>query len=240
VLAVADRLINNTAPEAAALQPSFLRNVWLSEAATQFVKQAAMAAAADGLPGRIVTSTIRLVKAWVRKGLQQQWGMQGYKRLKSFQIELLVLHAAERLAAKLRSSTAGDSSSGGYVLDLLLVVLEVAEDWAAAAAAASEPRQPVLFTDLAGGKYYSQQQALALQLLGLWTTTSSNSSSSRGLGQPLVVHPVDPTCSVFDQAVAPFELWAEVGRAAQLLRQQLLNCSWGEIRKELSLSAVVA
>ncbi|WIA44124.1 hypothetical protein OEZ86_010466 [Tetradesmus obliquus] len=135
------------------LKPSFLRNVWLSEASTQFVQQAAVAAAAEGLSGRVVTSTIRLVKAWVRKGLQQQQGMGGYKRLRSFQIELLVLHAAERLAAELQ---------GAY-----------------------------------GG-------------------------------------------GVFDQTDAPFELWAEFGRAAQLLQRQLLSCSWGEIMCGSSLSAVVA
>jgi hypothetical protein len=226
--------------------------VWLSKASTQFVKQAATAAANNGLSGRVVTSTVRLVKAWVRKGLQQQRGMAGFKRLKSFQVELLVLHAAERLAAKLRNSAAAapaaataaadgaTSYDGKYVLDLLLLVLDVAQEWAAAAAATSSPRQPVLSIDLAEGMYYSRQQALAVQHLGLWSCSSSSSSSSRGSGQPLVVHPVDPTCSVFAQAVAPFKLWAEFGRSAQLLRRQLLSCSWGNIRKNSTLSVVVA
>jgi hypothetical protein len=256
VLAIANKVADATAIEADALrslQPSFLRNVWLSKASTQFVKQAATAAANNGLSGRVVTSTVRLVKAWVRKGLQQQRGMAGFKRLKSFQVELLVLHAAERLAAKLRNSAAAapaaataaadgaTSYDGKYVLDLLLLVLDVAQEWAAAAAATSSPRQPVLSIDLAEGMYYSRQQALAVQHLGQWScSSSSSSSSSRGSGQPLVVHPVDPTCSVFAQAVAPFELWAEFGRSAQLLRRQLLSCSCGNIRKNSTLSVVVA
>ncbi|WIA23634.1 hypothetical protein OEZ85_000339 [Tetradesmus obliquus] len=225
------------------LKPSLPRNVWLSEAATQFVQQAAVAAAADGLSGRVVTSTIRLVKAWVRKGLQRQPRMQGYKRLRSFQIELLVLHAAERLAGGSSSSTAAAAAAAGsgycgeYVLDLLLEALQVAQDWAAAAAAAGRFCQPVMFVELAGARYYSRQQAEALEQCGI--LRSSSSSSSR-VGQPLVVHPVDPTCSVFDQTDAPFELWGEFGRAARLLQRQLLSCSWGEIMWDSSLSAVVA
>jgi hypothetical protein len=57
------------------VRPAYLRSVWLAEASTEFVKQAAGSAAlqAAGLSGRVVTSTIRLVKAWVRKGLQPQY-----------------------------------------------------------------------------------------------------------------------------------------------------------------------
>lgn len=178
-------------------------------------------------------------------------------------LELLVLHAAERLlqqseaaaaaAAALGSATLG--FGGRYVLDLLLAVLDVAQEWAAIALsladASSAPslarsassacassavppgtRQPVLFTELAGGTYYSRQQALALQQLGFW-----DSSSSRG--QPLVIHPVDPTCSVFNLG-SPFELWAELRQAAELLQQQLLSCSWRDIRQDSTLSAVLA
>jgi hypothetical protein len=225
------------------LQPSFLRNVWLSEAAAQFVMHAADEI---GVSGRVVTSTICLVKAWVHNGLQQQPGMGGYKRLKSFQIELLVLHAAERLAADLRGGNAtanAESSSyaSRFVLDLLLKVLDVSQEWAAAATAAgfanAGVQQPVLFTGLAATWYYSKKQALALQELGFRSSSSNSSSSSSG--QPLVTHPVDPTCSVFDQAVAPFELWREFGEAARLLQQQLLRCSWGEIRRGPSLGAVL-
>uniref|UniRef100_A0A383W270 Uncharacterized protein n=1 Tax=Tetradesmus obliquus TaxID=3088 RepID=A0A383W270_TETOB len=149
------------------LKPSFMRNVWLSEAATQFVKQASVAAAADGLSGRVVTSTIRLVKAW-------GWTQAA---------------AADAKIGRGRFSPA------------------------------------VRFGGLAGERFYSWQQASALQQFGMWDSSNSSSCS----GQPLVVHPVDPTCSVFDQTDAPFELWAEFGRAYELLQQQLMSCSWGEI-----------
>uniref|UniRef100_A0A383WEU8 RING-type domain-containing protein n=1 Tax=Tetradesmus obliquus TaxID=3088 RepID=A0A383WEU8_TETOB len=199
-------------------------------AATQFVQQAAVAAAAEGLSGRVVTSTIRLVKAWVRKGLQQQQGMGGFKRLRSFQIELLVLHAAERLAGG--SSTTAAAAAAAAAATAAAAAAAAAAT--AAAAAAGRLGQPVLFVDLAGGRYYSKQQAEALRVFGI------TSRDARGSGQPLVVHPVDPTCSVFDQTEAPFQLWAEFGRAAQRLQQQLLTCSWGEIARNSSLSAVVA
>ncbi|WIA23632.1 hypothetical protein OEZ85_000337 [Tetradesmus obliquus] len=136
-------------------------------------------------------------------------------------------------AAAAAAAAGGGAAYGGrYVLDLLLEVLQVAKDWTAAAA--GRLGQPVLFLDLAGGRYYSKQQAEALRVFGI------TSRDARGSGQPLVVHPVDPTCSVFDQTEAPFQLWAEFGRAAQRLQQQLLTCSWGEIARNSSLSAVVA
>jgi hypothetical protein len=69
----------------AAVRPSFARNIWLTEAATEFVQQAAVAAAdSKGPSGRVVTSTIRLAKAWVRRGLQMQH--PGFKKLKSFKL----------------------------------------------------------------------------------------------------------------------------------------------------------
>jgi hypothetical protein len=90
------------------VRPAYLRSVWLAEASTEFVKQAAGSAAlqAAGLSGRVVTSTIRLVKAWVRKGLQPQYvsGLTGkpvFRKLKSFELELLVLHAARRFGTSM-------------------------------------------------------------------------------------------------------------------------------------------
>jgi hypothetical protein len=51
----------------AAVVPSFARKIWLTEAATEFTQQAAVAAAQrGGVSGQVVTSTIRLMKAWVR------------------------------------------------------------------------------------------------------------------------------------------------------------------------------
>jgi hypothetical protein len=81
------------------VRPEYLRSVWLAEASTEFVQQAAGPAAqqASGLSGRVVKSTICLVKAWVRKGLQQQFVSDAkpvFKKLKSFMLELLVLDAA--------------------------------------------------------------------------------------------------------------------------------------------------
>uniref|UniRef100_A0A383WFC5 Uncharacterized protein n=1 Tax=Tetradesmus obliquus TaxID=3088 RepID=A0A383WFC5_TETOB len=117
--------------------------------------------------------------------------------------------------------------------------------WQAAAAAAQQQQQQQQ-QDLgiaAGARYYSRQQAEALEQCGMLRSSSSSSSSSNSssrVGQPLVVHPVDPTCSVFDQTDAPFELWGEFGRSARLLQRQLLSCSWGEIMWDSSLSAVVA
>lgn len=48
------------------VQHAYLRSAWLAEASTEFVQEAVVAAAQrGGLSGRVVTSTIRLVMAWV-------------------------------------------------------------------------------------------------------------------------------------------------------------------------------
>lgn len=257
VLALADSTLAGssaaagTPPRGLKVQPSYACSIWVSEASTQFVQQAAVAGAAQKglLSGRVVTSTIRLVKAWLRNGLGR--GQPGYKRLKGFMIELLVLHAAERFVSKQqqqqRSRLAGGSSNlsefgGRYVLDLMLEVLDAAVAWAAEADAhgPSSTEEPVLFTAMAGNKYYSRQQAVALQSLakqGFWP-----SSGTAGLFavRPVVIHPVDPLSTVFGQQPAHrFTLWRQLGEEASLLAWQLRHSTWGEIMLESSLRGVL-
>lgn len=73
------------------------RGLWLQESITEFIRQAAeAAAAAHGWSRTVITSVTRLTKAWVRKGLQKSSGdRKGYEHLKGYQIELLVLKAAQ-------------------------------------------------------------------------------------------------------------------------------------------------
>jgi hypothetical protein len=225
------------------ITPSFARNIWLTEAATEFLKQAAAAGSA-GISGRVVTSTIRVVKAWVRRGLQPQ--QPGFKKLKSFMLELFVLHAAQTFGSRphVRSSSSSQlrqGLQGGYVLDLLLEVLAVMIEWANAAepatagssaAAFPAPQGPVLFNQMVGDKYYSAEQALALRrVIEGWPDEFGLLSV-----QPVVVHPVDPFSSVFAQEEGRrFELWAELRQEAQLLLKQLKQCSWREIMRDSTL-----
>ena len=225
--------------------PSYARNIWLTEAATEFVQQAAVAAADSGhLSGRVVSSTIRLVKAWVRRGLQPQG--PGFKKLKSFMIELIVLHAAQTFGSRQRAAAV--SSYGGfggrYVLDLLLESLGVMVEWAnaadpaAAAGPFAAPEQPILFTELVGGKYYSSEQAKALMTLPLPGATSCYGPGQAEIRKqfsvmPVVVHPVDPASNVFAQEEGRrFVLWGVLRREALLLLQQLKQYSWEEIMQE--------
>jgi hypothetical protein len=224
-------------------EPSFARNVWLTEATTEFTRQAWLATKRGGLTGRVLTSTIRLAKAWVRKGLaaESDAHVAGYKRLKSFMIELLVLHAAERLAARIQQKQqqqqrpVAEQFDGRYVLDLLLEVLKVVVDWADRASGASDSTtEPILFTELAGGRYYSRGQVLSLLRLGqrgIWGQGSGLFSV-----QPVVMHPVDPLCNVFAQEEQyRFRLWGEFAMNAKKLLRQLQECTWQEIMSDSSL-----
>jgi len=242
VLALADTVLNrrtNSLLSRQRVQPAYTRSIWLAEAATEFVQQAGVAAATgrSGLSGRVVTSTIRLVKSWVRTGLQPSH--PGFEKLRSFMIELLVLHAGERFAHRTQQW------GGRYVLDLLLEVLVVAQEWAAAAAqqhqaggmrgsSTATSSSPILFTGLANSKYYSRQQAEALQQLaqrGRWP-------DHEGLfkARPVVIHPIDPLCNVFDQQ-EPFRfmLWEVLGDEAEQLQLQLQHWTWSEIEQHSSL-----
>lgn len=222
----------------AALTESHARSVWLTEATTEFTQQAAVAAAGQGLSGRVVTSTIRLVKAWVKKGLMAQPESAGFSKLKSFMLELLVLHAAERFACNLHPTY-----GGRYVLDLLFEVLHVMIEWADKAEAGNSVRggaaAPVLFTELARGRYYSREQALMLQELSRYSVEPVGRLLFRV--QPVVVHPVDPLCSVFSQdGVARFTAWGQLKHEAKLLLQQLQECSWDEVMGDCTLGTALA
>jgi hypothetical protein len=230
---------------AAGVRPSYARSIWLTEASTEFVQQAAVAAAASkGLSGRVVTSTIRLVKAWVRRGLQRQ--NPGLKQLKSFMIELMVLHAAHTFG--LRKFAIGYEShdlGGRYVLDLLREVLAVMIEWANAGDPAapdfSFPPPPgvTLFTEQAGGKYYSRDQAMRLQKRAALDTSADVRKQFRVA--PEVVHPVDPFSNVFGQQDGGrFELWGVLRREALQLLQNLEKDSWGKIMHGSSLGRALA
>lgn len=193
----------------AAVVPSFARNIWLTEAATEFTQQAAVAAAQrGGMSGRVVTSTIRLMKAWVKKGmLGCEQGEVDMEWLRSFQIELFVLHAAECFARRPHPVY-----GGRYVLDLLIETLHVVVEWADMACAGSGRSDPVLFTELVQGRYYSRQQAMALQQLPLVRADFAE--------QPAVVHPVDPLSNVFRKGRRS-RAWGTLRCEAQLLLTQL-------------------
>jgi hypothetical protein len=242
VLALAD---GTDAVEDSTVEPSFLRNLWLTEATTEFTRQAWLVTSRAGVSGRVLTSTIRLVKAWVRKGLAAESDAHaaGYKRLKSFHIELLVLHAAELFAARVQQEQpwwAAEQYEGRYVLDLLFEVLKVIGDWAdRASGAADSSTEPILFTKLAGGRYYSKGQALSLLSLGqrgIWQKSSEGLFST----QPLVVHPVDPLCHVFAQEDQyRFRLWGEFALAAKELLRRLQECTWQEIMSDSTLGVAL-
>jgi len=243
VLALADSVLNGRASRVWSqqeVQPAYVRSIWLAEAATEFVQQAGVAAGTSrsGLSGRVVTSTIRLVKSWVRTGLQPS--RPGFRKLRSFMIELLVLHAAERFASQ-QAEGFTQQWGGRYVLDLLLEALVVAQEWAADADArgmqgssAATGSTPILFTGLASSKYYSRQQAEALQQLaqrGRWP-------GHEGLfkARPVVIHPVEPLCNVFDQQERfRFKLWEVLGKEARQLQLQLQHGTWGEVEQHSTL-----
>jgi hypothetical protein len=250
VLAVADRQVGATgagsssssnstrsSKKLAYARPSYARNIWLTEAATDFVQQAAVAAArSTNLSARVVTSTISLVKAWVRRGLQSK--EPGFKKLKSFMIELIVLHAAQTIGS--RQQATGVSSrdyEGRYVLELMLESLAVMVEWAELAdsdPALWESQRPILFTGLVGGSFYSTQQALALHTL-LWSSYWSDVQKKFRV-LPAVVHPVDPLSSVFAQGEGRcFELWGVLRQEAQQLLKALQSRSWQDIMQESSL-----
>jgi hypothetical protein len=65
-----------------------------------------------------------------------------------------------------------------------------------------------MFTELVQGRYYSRQQALALQQLPMVQDVFSE--------QPAVVHPVDPLSNVFKKGRRA-RAWDELRFAAQLL-----------------------
>jgi hypothetical protein len=240
VLHLADNNVGTVCPSYHA------RNIWLTEAATEFVQQAAVAAAATGrLSGCVVTSTIRVVKAWVRRGLQPQ--EPGFKKLKSFMIELIVLHAAQTFGSRQQAVGVSSQGYGGrYVLDLLLETLAVMVEWAnaaepaaagAAAAAFPAPQHAIMFTELVGGKYYSSQQAHKLQRLG-WLDYRFKKQFSV---KPAVVHPVDPLSNVLAQEQGRrFELWGMLRREALLLLQQLKQFSWEEVMQDSSLGRALS
>lgn len=178
------------------VQPSYARNIWASEAASEFLQQAAMAAAIKGgIPERVVTGTIALLKAWIRKGLQQNPGkpQQGFNKLKGLMVELIVLHAVVQLAGKRHSQKHG----GRYVLDLFLQALRVAAAWGerADASSAAGEQEPTLFTELAKEKFYSREQAAALQQRARQGDWPHAAEMFRV--QPVVIHPVvDPLNNV--------------------------------------------
>jgi hypothetical protein len=210
----------------AAVVPSFVRNIWLTEAATEFTQQAAVAdAERGGMSGRVVTSTIRLMKAWVRKGVHRCEKDVGMSWLKSFQIELLVLHAAERFARNPHPVY-----GGRYVLDLLLETLHVVKEWADRACGTVSSSDRVLFTELVQGRCYSRQQALALQQLPKVRASFAE--------QPAVVHPVDPLKNVFGEGGRSRE-WGALRREAQLLLEQLQQSSWERIMRNSTLGAAL-
>jgi hypothetical protein len=243
VLAFAD----SWGASSAGVRPSYARSTWLTEASTEFVQQAAGAAAASkGLSGRVVTSTIRLVKAWVRRGLQRQ--NPGFKQLKSFMIELMVLHAAHTCG--LRKFAIGYKShdlGGRYVLDLLREVLAVMIEWANAGDPAGPdfsfppPVRITLFTEQAGGKYYSSDQAKRLQKLADIDPNMSADIRKQFRVAPEVVHPVDPFSNVFGQQDGGrFELWGVLRREALQLLQDLEKDSWGKIMHDSLLGRALA
>lgn len=240
-----------------AVKPAYMRSVWLAEASTTFLQQAAVVAARPhGLSGRVVTSTIRLVKAWVRRGLQPS--APGYRRLKGFMLELMVLQAARIFVRRLErcdpeAVRVQHQYGGRYVLDLLLEALAVVMHWAALAtgtaggtgcpwlshtgsssSSASSSGRPIMFTDMIRSPPYSEQQALALQQLakrGTWPGHEGLYSA-----QPVVLHPVDPLCNVFDQPEGHrFELWADLGTEAAQLMLALMHWRWQEIMDNTTL-----
>lgn len=231
LLTAANAKINGSSSSSARwpVRPSYTRTVWLAESYTDFCRSAA---AADGKYGRVVTTTMRLVKAWIRKGLQPRW--PGFKQFKSFVAGLLVLKAAAQLPTQRRAVQAKDYK-GRYVLDLLLLILDEVQCWAAAAvlSAYGEEVEPVLFTDMAHEKYYSEQQAAALQAILREQSPQDLWDACRG--QPVVVHPIDPLCSVFNQQVQ-FELWEEFGQAAAELAHDLRRKSWKYICTQSTLA----
>jgi hypothetical protein len=209
--------------------PSYMRSVWLAESTTEFVQQAAVAAAGQpgGMSGRVVTSTIRLVKAWVRKGLQPHQPV--FSELKSFMLELLVLHAAQSFSSRSGPrpvrhwhGTAGSSTgsmqqqyAGRYVLDLLMEVLVVVVEWADAALG-EICIEPVVFTELGGPlthRHYSTRQAAVLERI--WNPEAT----AEGL---FVLHPVDPLNNVAgmkgDRVLA---MWGQLRNETLVLLRQL-------------------
>lgn len=214
------------------VRSSFARSIWLAGSYTSFCRDAA---AAGGIYGRLVTTTIRLVKAWIRKGLQPHW--PGFKHFKSFMIGLLVLEAAKQLKSQQQQ---GSQYEGRYVLDLLFPVLETVQVWAADAAlsAAGAEVEPVLFTSMAREKYYTRQQALELQAV-LQVTAPRETWWGASRGQPVVVHPIDPLFNIFNQTVQ-FKLWEEFSAAAAELAYDLKHESWGYISTKSSLAPVFA
>lgn len=154
-------------------------------------------------------------------------------------IELIVLHAAQSIGS--RQWLSGVSSrkyEGRYVLDLLLESLAVMIEWASLADPVARPwaayQRSVTFTGLAGGMFYSTQQALALHKLlrnRYWPDLQEQFSVL-----PAVVHPVDPLSSVFAQGEGRcFELWGVLRWEALQLLADLQNCSWEYIMQESSL-----
>jgi hypothetical protein len=217
--------------------PSRVRSAWLAESATSFF----MTAAANDtkFTGRVVTDAIRLLKAWVRQGLQQaannsnsSWTRE-YGKLKGFMLELVVMHAA---------SKPGAADDGHEVVHLfmktLLVIQELSQSAAASACGGMIP--PILFTHLPSAVFYKRQQALQLQKLVQTTSPSKAWDSCKG--QPVVVHPVDPLYNVFDQQPDRrlFQLWQQLGEAALRLQTDLQERNWGYITSKSSLAAVFA